>query len=209
MTSDDKQALSIESEKETGPSKLSQRLLEVLLRKGKHWPIADWHVPSNDPRINWGTHFASSSFLASEVANKPIRSRRESMFQVPSAGKWCGFGFRSDRWRNFNGVWFFSSHNANYYYSVINDRLYSSITTVKLRVDWRWFIHQLEVLICFWSSAAWPPTSCTWAFPLCILSSLWWTTIVFAKLNKPPSQISLPSLLTTPPPRPVKCVWNK
>ena len=32
-----------------------------------------------------------------------------------------------------------------------------------------WFIYQLEVRICFWSSAAWPPTSCTWAFPLCIL----------------------------------------
>ena len=35
MTSDDKHALSIESEKETGPSKLSQRLLGLLLRKGK------------------------------------------------------------------------------------------------------------------------------------------------------------------------------
>ena len=31
------------------------------------------------------------------------------------------------------------------------------------------FIHQLEVLICFRTSAVRPPTSCTWAFPLCIL----------------------------------------
>ena len=59
-------------------------------------------------------------------------------------------------------------------------------------MDWRWFIHQLEVLICFSSSTAWP---CTWAFPLCILTSslLWTDTIVCAKLNKPPSQISAPS----------------
>ena len=54
-----------------------------------------------------------------------------------------------------------------------------------------WFIPQLEVRICFWSSAAWPPTSSTWAFPLGLyFGSLWRTdTIVFAKLNKHPSQI--------------------
>ena len=29
-------------------------------------------------------------------------------------------------------------------------------------------LYQLEVRICFWSSATWLPTSCTWAFPHCI-----------------------------------------
>ena len=29
-------------------------------------------------------------------------------------------------------------------------------------------LYELEVRICFWSSAAWLPTSCTWAFPHCI-----------------------------------------
>ena len=37
--------------------------------QGKNWPIAVEHVPSNDPRINCGTHFGSSSLLVSEVAN--------------------------------------------------------------------------------------------------------------------------------------------
>ena len=32
-----------------------------------------------------------------------------------------------------------------------------------------WFNYQLEVRIWFWSSPARPKTSCTWAFPLCIL----------------------------------------
>ena len=32
-----------------------------------------------------------------------------------------------------------------------------------------WFINKLEDRIWFWSSAAWPKTSCTWAFPLCNL----------------------------------------
>ena len=37
--------------------------------QGKNWPIAVEHVPSNDPRINCGTHFGSSSLLVFEVAN--------------------------------------------------------------------------------------------------------------------------------------------
>ena len=32
-----------------GPSKLSQRILGLLLGVGKKWPIADRRVPSNDP----------------------------------------------------------------------------------------------------------------------------------------------------------------
>ena len=39
--------------------------------QGKNWPIADWHVPGNDPRNNCGTHFGSSSLLGTEVANRP------------------------------------------------------------------------------------------------------------------------------------------
>ena len=35
--------------------------------------------------------------------------------------------------------------------------------------DPRWFIHQLEVRICFWSSTAWPSTFWIWAVPFCIL----------------------------------------
>ena len=49
-----------------------------------------------------------------------------------------------------------------------------------------WFIYQLEVW--FWSSAAWPKTSRTWAFPRCIIVFFVWrtVTIVVSKLNKPP-----------------------
>ena len=46
------------------------------------------------------------------------------------------------------------------------------VTTVKLWVTvlgWFFFYYQLEVWICFWSLVAQPPTSCTWAFSLCIL----------------------------------------
>ena len=53
---------------------------------------------------------------------------------------------------------------SHIYSSLINDRLYQSTTT-----DPGWFIYQLEDRISFWSSAAWPKTSCTWAFPLCNL----------------------------------------
>ena len=87
------------------------------------------------------------------------------------------------------------------YYSLMNDRLYFKINqnlmwTDHLFTNWK----LLEVRICFWSSAAWPPTSCICDFPLCILSSLWRTdTIIFVKLNEPPSQISPPSLLSSPP----------
>ena len=39
--------------------------------RGEHWPIADWHVPGNDPRYNCGTHFGSSFLLFTKVANRP------------------------------------------------------------------------------------------------------------------------------------------
>ena len=48
-------------------------------------------------------------------------------------------------------------------------------------------------LICFWSSAAWPPASCTWAFPPCIL-------VLYGKLipSSGPNWINPPSLLSLP-----------
>ena len=62
------------------------------------------------------------------------------------------------------------------------------------------FIHQLEVRICFWSSATWPPTSCTWALPLCIIV-LYGERIPFCLLNliiplsnNPPSLLSPPQM---------------
>ena len=75
--------------------------------------------------------------------------------------------FFTDKWRTVS-----INHDCKTWYGLIQDgRLFN-----------------LEVLICLWYSAAWPSTSCTWAFPLCIkVSSLWRSdTIVFAKLNKPP-----------------------
>ena len=41
--------------------------------------------------------------------------------------------------------------------------------TVFVCTDPEWFIYQLKVWIWFWSLAAWPTTSCTWAFPLCLI----------------------------------------
>ena len=41
----------------------------VTRDREKNWPIADWRVPSNDPRINCGTHLGSSLLLVSKVAN--------------------------------------------------------------------------------------------------------------------------------------------
>ena len=35
----------------------------------KNWPIADWRVPSNNPRKTCGTHFGSSSLVVSKVVN--------------------------------------------------------------------------------------------------------------------------------------------
>ena len=35
----------------------------------KNWPIADWRVPSNNPRNNCGTHFGSRSLVVSKVVN--------------------------------------------------------------------------------------------------------------------------------------------
>ena len=81
-----------------------------------------------------------------------------------------------------------------------------------LWADLGWFIFQLEVQICFWSLAAyWPPTSCTWAFPLFFLVFYGELTpssklaIVFSKLNKPPLS-NKPPISIKPP---CKWVWNK
>ena len=35
----------------------------VIREREKNWPIADWHVPWNDPTNNCGTHFISSSLF--------------------------------------------------------------------------------------------------------------------------------------------------
>ena len=57
-----------------------------------------------------------------------------------------------------------------------------------------WFIHQLEVRIWFWSSAAWPPTFLYLSFSTLYFSSLWRTdTTVLPELNKPPVSIKPPS----------------
>ena len=55
--------------KKTWPTWLSQRLKGLLPGKGKNWPIADWRVPSNNPRNNCGTHFGSRSLVVSKVVN--------------------------------------------------------------------------------------------------------------------------------------------
>ena len=47
-------------------STISQRLLGLFLGAGKNQPIADRHVPSNDPRNHCGTHFGSYSLLVSK-----------------------------------------------------------------------------------------------------------------------------------------------
>ena len=66
--------------------------------------------------------------------------------------------------------------------------------------DCLWFL-QAGNSYCFWSSAAWPPTSCAelfqlYALVLCTCGEL---LMHFAKLNKPPpSLLSLPSLLRPP-----------
>ena len=58
-----------------------------------------------------------------------------------------------------------------YQSSLMNDNtiLINPICNTTCGPDPGWFIHQLEVRICFLSSAAWPPTSCTLAFPPCFL----------------------------------------
>ena len=42
----------------------------------KIWPIADRHLPSNDPRNNCGTHFGSSPLPLSKVANRSTAQSR-------------------------------------------------------------------------------------------------------------------------------------
>ena len=39
----------------------------TVSRDAENWPIADRRFPSNNPRNNCGTHFVSSSLLASKV----------------------------------------------------------------------------------------------------------------------------------------------
>ena len=53
--------IAIRSEKETGSSLLSQRLLETLLRN-QSWPIADRRVPCNDPTSLWESQLGPVSF---------------------------------------------------------------------------------------------------------------------------------------------------
>ena len=87
-----------------------------------------------------------------------------------------------------------SSHN---YSSLINDWLYiyQSQLLNSVQTDPGWFIYQMEVQIWFWSSAAWPPTSCTWAFLLYIL-------VLYEELI-PSSFLNWIS-----PPPPPKWAWN-
>ena len=67
-----------------------QRLLGLL--EGKNWPIADWHVPRNDPR----TYFGSSPPLVSNVANRggkiSIRFGVVASMFLPPHGKTEWFG---------------------------------------------------------------------------------------------------------------------
>ena len=52
---------------------------------GKNWPIADRRVISNDPRINCGAHFGSSSFLLSKVANNRCKVTETGRFDTTSS----------------------------------------------------------------------------------------------------------------------------
>ena len=46
-----------------------KNLRDCYQGQGKHWPIANWRVPSNVPRTNCGTHFVSSSLVVSKMVN--------------------------------------------------------------------------------------------------------------------------------------------
>ena len=60
----------------TGPSLISQRLLELLLGTREKWPLVDLRVPSNDPENNCRTNekaiecnpFSISSQLSCSVS---------------------------------------------------------------------------------------------------------------------------------------------
>ena len=65
------------SDKKTGSSKLSQRLLGMLLRTRKKWPIAERRVPSNYPRNNCGAYFGSSSLRVSKVTTWLYRHKKD------------------------------------------------------------------------------------------------------------------------------------
>ena len=70
----------------------TRRLGQVNFRKDfwdgywgqrKNWPIADCHVPGNDPRNNCGTHFGSSSLLVTKVAFRPPFKRFREYSKSP------------------------------------------------------------------------------------------------------------------------------
>ena len=65
------------NDKKTGSCKLSQRLLGLLLRRRKKWPIADRRVHSSNPRNNCGTHFGSSSLRVPKVTNWLYRHKKD------------------------------------------------------------------------------------------------------------------------------------
>ena len=50
-------------------------LRSFLTDNPSNWPIADWRVPSNDPRYNCEMHFDFSSLLVSKVAKLRITSK--------------------------------------------------------------------------------------------------------------------------------------
>ena len=79
----------------------------------------------------------------------------------------------------------------------------SLLRIIWINYDLGWFIHQLEVRICFGSSSAWPPTSCTWAFPLCIII-LYGELIPSSFLNSTSPPNSNKPLVSIKPPPP----WN-
>ena len=49
-------------------------------RQKKNWPIVERHVICNVPTNNCGTHFGSSSFLVSKVANSELYDFRTTTF---------------------------------------------------------------------------------------------------------------------------------
>ena len=51
--------------------------------QGKNWPIAEWRVPSNDPRKNCGTNFGSNFLLAPKGVGK--KNQEERKFELRNA----------------------------------------------------------------------------------------------------------------------------
>ena len=61
----------LETRKKLGRVNFRKDLWDYFQGQGKNWPMADRRVPSYDPMNICGTHFGSSSLLASKVANGP------------------------------------------------------------------------------------------------------------------------------------------